>query len=534
LDDVRRAAPAGYQFVTQIGRGASSVVWEARRMATGQSVAVKMLDADISDLDAVRRFERERDAMTALATHPNILTIVDAGLEGGRPWLAMELCRRGSLGAYIGTTGALDLPAGLSVLARLADALGAAHDRGVVHCDVKPANVMLTDSGEPTVGDFGIARVSVGRATTTTVGGFSLDHVAPELLDNGKRSPRSDVYSLGTTAWELLVGHPPFRQTDDVSVGAVLSRILRQPLPESPRIPGEVLELLRRMAAKDPEERPGSMAQVKAEAHELANRLGLDLDEAALPVVTAVEREMALVPLTDVDADLDAGSTRLRPGARRSPEAVHRPSVRTRGLPLAVAAVSVLVVGGGALGLYGLMGGAWATVHEPIPVASAVGPRTAEQAEAGLASDQPPSPSAAATPAAGAVGPPPVPAVQRPRAVSVPAAAAPVPPVPPPAAVTPTTSDPVQPQPVVSSPIISTPPKPISKPKPKTRSADINGDGTVNCADKEILLSQWGESGDDLSGDLNGDGTVQVTDLSMLLSKWNSGESSSEGAGKSC
>ena len=177
-------------------------------------MALKILEADVSDPDALRRFEREREAMTALARHGSILTIIDAGVHEGRPWLAMELCRRGSLASYVADGGPLDVPTVLRVLDRLAGALAVAHDAGVVHCDIKPANVMLADGGEPALGDFGIARVSVGRATTTTVGGFSLDHVAPELLDDGKRSPRSDVYSLATTAWELLAGHPPFRAAD--------------------------------------------------------------------------------------------------------------------------------------------------------------------------------------------------------------------------------------------------------------------------------------------------------------------------------
>src|SRR6185312_13067562 len=175
--------------------------------------------------------------------HPNILTILAADVQDGRPWLAMELCRRGSLATYVADRGPLDVPTVLRVLARLADGLAVAHEVGVVHCDIKPANVMLTDDGEPALGDFGIARVSVGRATTTTTAGFSLDHVAPELLDDGTRSPRSDVYSLGTTAWELLVGLPPFRQDDDVSIGTVLTRILHRPLPEAERVPADVLTL---------------------------------------------------------------------------------------------------------------------------------------------------------------------------------------------------------------------------------------------------------------------------------------------------
>ena len=283
-------SPAGYDLVKPIGHGASSVVWQATQLSTGRPVALKILDADVSDADATRRFDREREVMASLAVHPGIVTIHDAGVQDGRPWLAMELCRRGSLNAYLAEHGPLDPGPALAVLVQVANALTAAHTAGVLHCDVKPANIMLTDHGQPALGDFGIARVTVGRATTTTVGGFSLDHVAPELLDEEKSSERSDVYSLGTTTWELLAGYPPFRRQGDVSVGTVLKRIMLQPLPELPdSVPAPVLDLLREMTAKDPAERIESAAEVVRRARELAGALTLslhtDLTLTALPAL---------------------------------------------------------------------------------------------------------------------------------------------------------------------------------------------------------------------------------------------------------
>jgi len=153
------------------------------------------------------------------------------------------------------------------VLQRCAAALGAAHARDIVHCDVKPQNIMLTDHGEPAIGDFGIARVAVGSATTTSVGGFTLDHAAPELLDGSKSSPASDVYALGTTIWELLAGRPPFREDREVAMAAIMMRILTQPVPDPPEgTPAGLAALLRSMTAKQPGERPADMTAVAASA----------------------------------------------------------------------------------------------------------------------------------------------------------------------------------------------------------------------------------------------------------------------------
>ncbi len=258
-------SPPGYELVGRIGRGGSSVVWEAKQLSTGRRVALKMLEVDITEPVALRRFEREREVMSALASHPGIVTIYDAGIHEQKPWLAMEFCGRGSLARYVAENGPLDPPTAAAVLRRCAAALGAAHERGIVHCDIKPANIMLTDHGEPAIGDFGIARVSVGRATTTTVGGYSLDHVAPELLDEGSTSVASDVYSLGTTVWELLSGRPPFRSHKDLTAAAVMRRVMTKPIPDPPEgTPDDLATLLRTMTAKEPQVRPADMAAVAA------------------------------------------------------------------------------------------------------------------------------------------------------------------------------------------------------------------------------------------------------------------------------
>lgn len=264
------SSPNGYRLISPIGRGATSVVWAAEQLSTRRVVALKLLDANISGPDAMRRFDRECQTMAALATHPNIVTIHDAGLHHGQPWIAMERCAQGSLSAYVAKHGPLRPAAGVAILAALARALATAHERGILHCDIKPGNIMLTDHGEPSLTDFGIARATVGRSTTTGARAFTLDYVAPELLDDARPSASSDIYSLGVTIWELLAGRPPFSEYGDVSPATVMRRILDRPLPELPHsTPAELATLLRQMTAKEPAGRIVTMSKVATHADHL-------------------------------------------------------------------------------------------------------------------------------------------------------------------------------------------------------------------------------------------------------------------------
>lgn len=277
------AAPPGYRLVRPLGRGGSGVVVEALQESTGRAVAVKLLESTQADGAALRQFERERAVMADLATHPGIVSIIDAGLFAGRPWLAMDLCRRGSLAR----AGALPTTAVVTTMYAVASALAAAHDRGVVHCDVKPANILVTDYGLPALGDFGVARLAVSEGST--VGGYTLDHVAPEVIDGQRPTDRSDVFSLGTAAWQLLVGRAPFRRPGDAA-GAVLDRLRREPLPPLERadVPRELAVLLARMTDKAPARRP-SAADVARAVSGIAQAHGLGVGAPIEELVPATD-----------------------------------------------------------------------------------------------------------------------------------------------------------------------------------------------------------------------------------------------------
>lgn len=262
------SCPVGFELHSVIGRGASSVVWRATQFSTGRAVALKILDVDMADQEARRRLERERQAMSTLSNHPNIVTLYDAGIHQGRPWLALQLCSRGSFAERVVRSGPLSADEAVHVLIAIGRALATAHEQQVLHCDVKPANIMIGDFGGPALGDFGVARVTVNVNTATAAGGYSLDHVAPELLENHRPTVASDIYSLGTTVWELLCGRPPFRPNGETSTAAVIHRILLEALPEPtvPDVPEPMVRLLTRMAAKDPAQRPQAMTEVVAAA----------------------------------------------------------------------------------------------------------------------------------------------------------------------------------------------------------------------------------------------------------------------------
>ena len=362
--------PPGYELVRRIGSGATSVVWEATQLSTGRRVALKVLDIDITDPAALRRFERERKVMSSLASHPGIVTIYDAGVHRHKPWLAMEYCRRGSLAEHVAEHGPLEPVTALAVLQRCAAALGAAHARDIVHCDVKPQNIMLTDHGDPAIGDFGIARVAVGSATTTSVGGFTLDHAAPELLEGGKSSPASDVYALGTTVWELLAGRPPFREHRDVAMAAIMMRILTQPVPEPPEgTPAELAVLLRSMTAKQPGERPADMTAVAASAAGIRSALaaGRPARFAALPGRAHRARPRGRAGAGRHRAGDARGRDRLAPAARPAVlPAVVAPVVAA---PVVAAPGSDPVVGAAARAVLLAVG----RVAVPVPVLVVVG-----------------------------------------------------------------------------------------------------------------------------------------------------------------
>jgi serine/threonine-protein kinase len=206
--------------------------------------------------------------------HPGIVTIYACGLESGLAWLAMEPVPGTDLSRYTATARLLPEPLVLKVCGRVALALAYAHRQGVVHRDVKPANILVDWPGDTVkLADFGLARADDGVQTGTGIVPGSPAFMAPELLAGGVPTPRSDLYALGATLFQLLTGQLPH---DGASMGELLRRVAEEPVPDPsslrPELPPELTELVTRLLAKQAAQRPADAETVARQFASISNR----------------------------------------------------------------------------------------------------------------------------------------------------------------------------------------------------------------------------------------------------------------------
>ncbi len=260
MDDGRQVdlGIPGLGPAVRIGYGGFAEVYRARQINLNRDVAVKVLRESGADERARMRFTRECHAVGAVSGHPNIVGVHEGGFTAdGRAYLVMELCPGGSLADRLTASGPLGAAEVIDIGAKIAKALAVAHAAGVVHRDVKPGNILVTAWGEPALADFGIARVEGGQQTATGQVTASLAHAAPEVLEGGVPTPSSDLYSLGSTLFELFTGYPPHFRAADASVLALMRRVLTEPIPDPvvlgmpPPLAGSVV----RATARHPEQR---------------------------------------------------------------------------------------------------------------------------------------------------------------------------------------------------------------------------------------------------------------------------------------
>jgi serine/threonine-protein kinase len=236
-------------------------VWEADDTVLGRRVAIKLLAEELAaDSRATRRFVREARATARLA-HPNVARVYDFGRHGGVPFLVMELLEGETVAARL-ASGPFPPAEAARVAAAVADALDAAHRRGIVHRDVKPSNVMLTPGGDVKVMDFGIAAAADETHSTTGSGLYAtVAYVSPERVAGRPATPASDLYSLGAVLYELLCGRPPFTGGSPALVAR--AHLHEQPEPVgrlAPWVPARLAQACQVALAKGPARRPSSAA----------------------------------------------------------------------------------------------------------------------------------------------------------------------------------------------------------------------------------------------------------------------------------
>ena len=255
LDDVR-----------EIGRGGFSVVYAATNTLLGTRVAVKVLNPLSRESDR-RRFERECQVMGRLSHHPSVVTVHHAGYAtDGSPYLVMELVEGGSLADRLDRHGAMSWQEAVDHVVLIAEALAYVHDAGVLHRDVKPENILIGAQGQPLLTDFGIARLGESGTNTATSIAASWLHSPPETFDD-RREPRSDLYSLASTLYQLIDGHPPFYRSGEESINPLMYRLVNEPPPRlRPELaPPALADVLERSLAKNPEHRPADLRRFTSE-----------------------------------------------------------------------------------------------------------------------------------------------------------------------------------------------------------------------------------------------------------------------------
>jgi serine/threonine protein kinase len=321
---------AGYRLEELVGRGGMGVVFRATHIALERQGAVKLIAPELALNEEFRqRFQRE-SKLAASIDHPHVIPIFDAGEDDGQLYVAMRYVEGTDLGAVIASEGGLAPARAVELIGQVAAALDAAHERGLVHRDVKPANVLLESrpSGQHAyLTDFGLVKAMGAASGVVTRTGQWLgtpDYAAPEQILGGEVDPRTDVYALGCLLYHTVAGRPPYEgEVDAAKIFAHMSQAPPTLSDARPGAPAALDDVVRTALAKEPDERQRSAGQLAADA----------------------ERAMGATPPT--------APGRSRPARERPTRKPTRPGGRLL-IPVAIAAllvaaiaVAVIVSGGG-------------------------------------------------------------------------------------------------------------------------------------------------------------------------------------------
>jgi hypothetical protein len=290
-----------YEIVSRVGRGAMGVVYHARDPFLERDVALKVMLPQIAgDPDQKGRFEREARAVAKIV-HPNVLTVFDLGYHhDGSPYIAMELLKGQDLLHVLRGDWSLALERKVDIIVQLLDGLACAHQAGIVHRDVKPANIFLTVDGTVKIMDFGVARFTMSSTTGTGAVMGTADYMSPEQVQGAKVDGRTDLWSAGCVLYQLLTGHRPFTGESIMTVFYKITHtapVLE--LPASPEFQA-LVPIVMRSLARNADERYQNAAEFAAELRAFRKAYALPVPQVAAPPPSAAAAAKAAKPADDL------------------------------------------------------------------------------------------------------------------------------------------------------------------------------------------------------------------------------------------
>ncbi len=278
---VGRLLDGRYRIGPRIARGGMAAVYEAHDTRLDRAVAIKIMhvglgDATTGDEQFAARFVREARAAARLS-HPNVVAVYDQGEDNGTVFLAMELVPGHTLRDTIAKEAPMSPERALAILDPVLSALASAHRSGLIHRDVKPENVLISDDGRIKVADFGLARAVSAETQHTATGGVligTVSYLAPELVVDGKADARADVYAAGVVLYELLTGHKPHQGESPIAVAYKhVHEDVPPPSAEEPGLPAYVDALVARATTRDRSLRPADAAVLLHHVHRVTHAL---------------------------------------------------------------------------------------------------------------------------------------------------------------------------------------------------------------------------------------------------------------------
>lgn len=280
-----------YEIVGKIGTGGMADVYKAMDLTLGRNVAVKVLKPEFSeDLNFVTKFRTEAQSAAGLE-HPNIVNIYDVGSERGMHYIVMEYVEGITLKTYIEKKGQLSFKEAISIAIQVGRGIEAAHNKGIVHRDIKPQNIIISTEGKVKVTDFGIARVANSNTISSDVMG-SVHYSSPEQARNGFVDGKSDIYSLGIVMYEMVTGRVPF--DGDTTVAVAIQHLQEEmvtPSAYAPNLPISMEKIILKCTQKNPDRRYASMTALLSDLRKAL----VSPDEDFVVMVPAVNQDKTRV-----------------------------------------------------------------------------------------------------------------------------------------------------------------------------------------------------------------------------------------------